>query len=95
MNPWVSATRTGYNQEWDNNIQTNVTVDQKLDFITRGLSFTGRFGYDTYNKNHIYHRLWPAMYRANSRDSHGNIKSFSTNRPWTKRRVEKVRDTSF
>ena len=73
MNPWVSATRTGYNQEWDNNIQTNVTVDQKLDFITHGLSFTGRFGYDTYNKNHIYHRLWPAMYRANSRDSHGNI----------------------
>lgn len=73
MNPWISSTRTGYNEEWDNNIQTNVTVDQKLDFITKGLSFTGRFGYDTYNSNHIYYRLWPAMYRANSRDSQGNI----------------------
>ena len=73
MNPWVSSTRTGYNEEWDNNIQTNVTVDQKFDFITKGLSFTGRFGYDTYNSNHIYYRLWPAMYRANSRDSQGNI----------------------
>lgn len=73
MNPWVSSTRTGYNEEWDNNIQTNVTVDQKLDFITKGLSFTGRFGYDTYNSNHIYYRLWPSMYRANSRDSQGNI----------------------
>lgn len=73
MNPWVSSTRTGYNEEWDNNIQTNVTVEQKLDFITKGLSFTGRFGYDTYNSNHIYYRLWPAMYRANSRDSQGNI----------------------
>ena len=73
MNPWVSSTRTGYNEEWDNNIQTNVTVDQKLAFITKGLSFTGRFGYDTYNSNHIYYRLWPAMYRANSRDSQGNI----------------------
>ena len=73
MNPWVSSTRTGYNEEWDNNIQTNVTVNQKLDFITKGLSFTGRFGYDTYNSNHIYYRLWPAMYRANSRDSQGNI----------------------
>mgnify|MGYP000619510606 FL=1 len=73
MNPWVSSTRTGYNEEWDNNIQTNVTVDQKLDFITKGLSFTGRFGYDTYNSNHIYYRLQPAMYRANSRDSQGNI----------------------
>ena len=73
MNPWVSSTRTGYNEEWDNNIQTNVTVDQKLDFITKGLSFTGRFGYDTYNSNHIYYRLQPAMYRDNSRDSQGNI----------------------
>lgn len=73
MNPWVSSTRTGYNEEWDNNIQTNVTVEQNLDFITKGLSFTGRFGYDTYNSNHIYYRLWPAMYRANSRDSQGNI----------------------
>ena len=73
MNPWVSSTRTGYNEEWDNNIQTNVTVEQKLDFITKGLSFTGRFGYDTYNSNHIYYRLQPAMYRANSRDSQGNI----------------------
>ena len=73
MNPWVSSTRTGYNEEWDNNIQTNITVEQKLDFITKGLSFTGRFGYDTYNSNHIYYRLWPAMYRANSRDSQGNI----------------------
>ena len=73
MNPWVSSTRTGSNEEWDNNIQTNVTVEQKLDFITKGLSFTGRFGYDTYNSNHIYYRLWPAMYRANSRDSQGNI----------------------
>lgn len=73
MNPWVSSTRTGYNEEWDNNIQTNVTVEQKLDFITKGLSFTGRFGYDTYNSNHIYYRLWPAMYHANSRDSQGNI----------------------
>ena len=73
MNPWVSSTRTGYNEEWDNNIQTNITVEQKLDFITKGRSFTGRFGYDTYNSNHIYYRLWPAMYRANSRDSQGNI----------------------
>ena len=73
MNPWVSSTRTGYNEEWDNNIQTNITVEQKLDFITKGLSFTGRFGYDTYNSNHIYYRRWPAMYRANSRDSQGNI----------------------
>lgn len=73
MNPWVSATQTGYNQEWQNNIQTNVTLEQDLGFITKGLSFTGRFGYDTYNSNYINHRRQPAMYHANSRDANGNI----------------------
>lgn len=73
MNPWVSATQTGYNQEWNNNIQTNITIEQQLDFLIKGLTFTGRFGYDTYNSNYIHHRLWPAMYRANSRDALGNI----------------------
>lgn len=73
MNPWVSATQTGYNQEWHNNIQTNATLEQNLDFITKGLSFTGRFGYDTYNDNYINHRLQPAMYHANSRNPDGSI----------------------
>ena len=73
MNPWVSATQTGYNQEWNNNIQTNVTLEQNLDFITKGLNLTARFGYDTYNSNYINHRVQPAMYHANSRDALGNI----------------------
>ena len=42
-NPWVLATQTGYNEVWENKIQTNVTLEQKLDFITKGLSFVGRF----------------------------------------------------
>ncbi len=73
MNPWVSATQTGYNQDWDNNIQSNVTLDQNLDFITKGLSFTGRFGYDTYNSNWINHHVQPAMWHANSRNPDGTI----------------------
>lgn len=73
MNPWVSATQTGYNQGWDNNVQTNVTLDQNLDFITKGMSFTGRFGYDTYNNNWINHHRQPAMYHANSRNANGTI----------------------
>ena len=43
MNPWVQATQTGFNESWKNNIQTNVTLEQKLDFITKGLRFIGRF----------------------------------------------------
>ena len=69
VNPWVSATQTGYNQNWENNIQTNVTLEQNLDFITKGLHFTGRFGYDTYNKNNIHHRRIPALYSATKRDT--------------------------
>ena len=47
INPWVSSTQTGYNNEWNNNIQTNITLEQDLGFITKGLHFTGRFGFDT------------------------------------------------
>lgn len=39
FNPWVQATMTGYRENWKNNIQTNVTLEQKLDFITKGLRF--------------------------------------------------------
>ena len=53
LNPWVQATMTGYRESWKNNIQTNVTLEQKLDFITKGLKFIGRFGYDTDNSNWI------------------------------------------
>jgi TonB-linked SusC/RagA family outer membrane protein len=68
INPWVSSTQTGYNNEWQNNIQTNVTLEQDLGFITKGLKFTGRFGFDTYNSNNISHRRMPALYLARSRD---------------------------
>ena len=43
-NPWIASTQTGYRQNWTNQIQTNVTLNQKLDFITEGLKFIGRLG---------------------------------------------------
>ena len=69
INPWVSSTQTGYNNEWQNDIQTNVTLEQDLSFITKGLNFTGRFGLDTHNENAIQHHRLPALYRANSRNT--------------------------
>ena len=69
VNPWVSSTQTGYNTEWDNNIQANVTLEQDFSFITKGLRFTGRFGYDTYNSNAIHHRRMPALYTVRNRDT--------------------------
>ena len=64
FNPWVQATMTGYRENWKNNIQTNVTLEQKLDFITKGLRFVGRFGYDTENNNWINRRKWPEQWKA-------------------------------
>lgn len=67
--PMGSATQTGFNENWENVIQTNITLEQNLKFITKGLKFVGRFGYDTYNNNHINRRKWPEQWSAErSRD---------------------------
>ena len=64
VNPWTQATQTGFNESWKNNIQTNVTLEQKLDFITKGLRFVGRFGYDTNNSNWIKRNKMPELWKA-------------------------------
>ena len=76
INPWVSATQTGYNTEWDNNLQSNVTLEQDLGFITKGLRFTGRFGYDTYNSNAIHHRRYPNLYEVDKRNTETGMVSY-------------------
>jgi TonB-linked SusC/RagA family outer membrane protein len=63
-NPWVAATQTGFNETWSNKIQTDVSLEQNLNFITNGLRFTGRFGYDTNNNNNIERRMWPDQWQA-------------------------------
>lgn len=73
-NPWVGATQTGYEESWINRMQSNVTLEQKLDFITKGLSFVGRFGFDTYNTNWIKYHKWPEQWKAERhRDANGDI----------------------
>lgn len=73
-NPWVLATQTGYNEYWQNKIQTNVTLEQKLDFITKGLRFVGRFGYDTNNETRNERVKWPEQWKAERhRDSNGQL----------------------
>lgn len=73
-NPWTVATQTGYSEIWRNTINSNITLEQKLDFITKGLKFTGRFGYDTFNHNYIQRRKNPEMWRAErQRNSDGAV----------------------
>ena len=73
-NPWILATQGGYIENWDNTIQTNVSLEQDLKFITKGLKFIGRFGFDTKNEQERRNRQWPEQWRAErERDSNGNI----------------------
>lgn len=73
-NPWVAATQTGFNENWENKIQTNVSLDQNLDFFTKGLKFSGKFGFDTNNSNNIQRRKWPEQWRAErARNAQGEL----------------------
>ena len=73
-NPWVLSTQFGYMEQWWNEIQTNVTLTQDLKFITKGLKFIGRFGFDTNNYNQINRKKWPDQWRAERfRDNNGEI----------------------
>jgi len=75
QNPWVLITQQGYIENWENKIQTNVTLEQNLRFITPGLRFVGRFGYDTNNKNYIRRMKWPEGWIAErQRESNGDLR---------------------
>lgn len=74
FNPWVQATMTGYNENWQNNIQTTLNLEQNLNFITPGLRFIGRYGYDTKNWNNIRRYKFPELWKANRyRDVNGDL----------------------
>lgn len=73
-NPWVLAAQTGYTEYWENVVQTNASLEQNLSFVTPGLKFIGRFGFDNKNENRITRQKWPEQYRAERyRDRDGNL----------------------
>lgn len=41
MNPLVLLAQGGYDRKWDNNVNGNITLEHKLDFITKGLKVRG------------------------------------------------------
>lgn len=73
-NPWVLATQTGYRESWNNKAETNITLNQNLNFITEGLRFIGRFGYDNESGNYINRMKWPEQFNVERRrDRNGNL----------------------
>lgn len=74
MNPWVASTQTGYQEHWNNKMQADITLEQKFDFITKGLKFVGRFGMDTNNAQWNNRKKLPEMWKVEqNRDSDGKL----------------------
>ncbi|MDG3583011.1 SusC/RagA family TonB-linked outer membrane protein [Galbibacter pacificus] len=52
-NPYADVARRGYQNENKNQMYSNLRVTQELSFLTKGLSWTGMFAFDTYNEQFI------------------------------------------
>ncbi|MCU7694160.1 SusC/RagA family TonB-linked outer membrane protein [Haoranjiania flava] len=73
-NPWVLATQTGYREYWQNKMETNVILNQRLDMLTQGLRATARIAFDADSKNNINRKKWPEQYSVERRrDRNGNL----------------------
>lgn len=73
-NPWVLATQTGYREHWQNKTETNVTLNQRLDGLTKGLRAAARFAFDANSLNNINRIKWPEQYNVERRrDRDGNL----------------------
>ena len=74
MNPEVQLNNTGYKTVWKNKMETNVTIEQDLKFITPGLRLIGTVSFDTENNNEISRVKNPELWRAERvYDSNGNL----------------------
>lgn len=74
MNPEVQLNQTGYITRWENKAETNVTLEQNLNFILPGLRFIGTFSFDSYNWNEIKREKNPELWRAERlRGSDGSL----------------------
>ena len=52
-NPYSSLHSGQFNQNLDSKLFTDLVIDQKLDFVTKGLSFAGKIALSTYYRNTI------------------------------------------
>ena len=50
-NPYAILTRFGTRNDDNNTIESTITLEHKLGFITKGLTFRTNFGYDSYYQN--------------------------------------------
>jgi TonB-linked SusC/RagA family outer membrane protein len=73
VNPFNQVQNSGYTTEFHPTVQSVLTLNQKLDGITRGLSALGRFSFDSYSETDIDRTGTNDLWYAGSRDGEGNL----------------------
>lgn len=73
VNPYNLLMNSGYSKTWQTSIQSTVKLEQKLDFLTKGLSWTGRISFDSYMNYNATRYKTPNQYYATGRDENGNL----------------------
>lgn len=72
-NPYNLLTHTGYQKKWTTSIQSTIKLEQKLDFITKGLKWMGRISFDNYSVYSMKRTKTTSAFHASERDENGNL----------------------
>jgi TonB-linked SusC/RagA family outer membrane protein len=72
-NPFNLVQNLGYSTEFKPSVQSVMTLNQKLDMITPGLTAMGRFSFDTYGEFNTSRTGYNDLWYAGSRDVSGNL----------------------
>ncbi|MEG2855035.1 TonB-dependent receptor [Bacteroides sp.] len=73
LNPYNLLMNSGYTKSWKTSIQSTVKLQQKLDFVTKGLAWMGRISFDSYSLYDMTRLKTPTQYNATGRDENGKL----------------------
>ena len=71
VNPYNKLANSGYSKEWRTAIQSKVAIEQKLDFITKGLQWKGLVSFDADMVYTAKRTKNPSQYLATGRNEAG------------------------
>lgn len=72
-NPYNRLMESGYAKEWRTSIQSKVGLDQKLDFILKGLSARANISFDANMFFNSKRTKTPSQFQATGRDENGKL----------------------
>lgn len=73
QNPYNFLYYSGYSKSWQATVQSKVTLEQDLNFITKGLSVRGTVSFDAKSGQYINRTQSANSFYAKSRDAQGNL----------------------